>query len=129
MKGFFMKKAGIIFPLCLLLLGISGCQSQAKQTPSTDQTQKVVQQTKESSKKQIKAEKEESTKESTVSNTSSTTAGKTTASEEAFKQLMSDVAYNKEYLTDDQKEELKVSQKEMLTEEQYKQFVALLDKE
>ncbi|MDT2662068.1 hypothetical protein P7E02_19465 [Enterococcus hulanensis] len=118
-----MKK---LLLLTTILLGLSGCGADSA-TSKTDSTKQI-----ESSSSQSSSIKSTASTTTTKQSTEATTAQtKTSASEgkvsEAdFKELLSGVEYNKDYLTEDQVAELKEMHKADLTEKQYQELLKVL---
>lgn len=116
-----MKK---IIILSLVLFSLAGCGEKSEVTEKTSESEKSklhmesVTSTMQSSS--------ESSNDHSVVQTTTTQETKDEVSEIAFNELKSSIAYNKEFLTDDQKQELKEVHKENLTEKQFKELEELL---
>ena len=124
-----MKK---LLLLTTILLGLAGCGADSA-TSQTDSTKKIESSTSQfSSIKSIasttttKQSTEATTAQTKTSATASTSASEGKVSEADFKELLSGVEYNKDYLTEDQVAELKEMHKADLTEKQYQELLKAL---
>lgn len=117
-----MKK---LLLLTTILLGIAGCGADSA-TSKTDSTKQIESSTSQASSikstKQSIAETSENVSEPTESSVS-----ENQTSDTEFKELLSGIEYNKEYLTQDQIIELKETYKSILTNEQYQELVKMLE--
>lgn len=117
-----MKK---LLLLTTILLGLAGCGANSA-TSKTDSTKQIESSTSQSSSikstKQSIAETSENVSESTESSVS-----ENQTSDTEFKELLSGIEYNKEYLTQDQIIEIKETYKSILTNEQYRELVKMLE--
>ncbi|MFQ7233964.1 MAG: hypothetical protein ACLRPU_03780 [Enterococcus hulanensis] len=117
-----MKK---LLLLTTILLGLAGCGADSA-TSKTDSTKQIESSTSQSSSikstKQSIAETSENVSEPTESSVS-----ENQTSDTEFKELLSGIEYNKEYLTQDQIIELKETYKSILTNEQYQELVKMLE--
>ncbi|MFR3687017.1 MAG: hypothetical protein ACLTXM_18510 [Enterococcus sp.] len=117
-----MKK---IILITILLLGLTGCGTDSA-TSKTESSKKIDSSTSHSSTVQsTKASLSETSKKKTEQTVSSTSEEKNADAE--FKELLSGIEYNKEYLTEEQVEELKETYKSSLNEEQYKELMKMLE--
>lgn len=126
-----MKK---LLLLTTILLGLAGCGADSA-TSKTDSTKQIESSTSQSSSIKSIASTT-TTKQSTeattaqtktkTSATASTSASEGKVSEADFKELLSGVEYNKDYLTEDQVAELKEMHKSDLTEKQYQELLKVL---
>ncbi|MBO0411693.1 hypothetical protein JZO81_11525 [Enterococcus hulanensis] len=121
-----MKK---LLLLTTILLGLAGCGTDSA-TSKTDSTKKIESSTSQSSSIKSTTTTKQST-EATTAQTKTSAAASTSASEgkvsEAdFKELLSGVEYNKDYLTEDQVAELKEMHKSDLTEKQHQELLKVL---
>jgi len=117
-----MKK---LLLLTTILLGLAGCGADSA-TSKTDSTKQIESSRSQSSSikstKQSIAETSENVSEPTESSVS-----ENQTSDTEFKELLSGIEYNKEYLTQDQIIELKETYKSILTNEQYQELVKMLE--
>lgn len=119
-----MKKIIVIGSLCALSIGLAGCEGTSTKESSTEDSKKIASTLHSSSSKSVRQSTEK--KEQKVETTETSTADGT-LSDAGFKELLSGIEYNKEYLTEDQIAELKDMHKADLTDEQYQEFVKVLE--
>jgi len=121
-----MKK---LLLLTTILLGLSGCGADSA-TSKTDSTKQIESSSSQSSSIKSTTTTKQSTEANTAqtktSATASTSASEGKVSEADFKELLSGVEYNKDYLTEDQVAELKEMHKADLTEKQYQELLKVL---
>ncbi|MBU5359604.1 hypothetical protein KQI58_00780 [Enterococcus raffinosus] len=135
-----MKKVIIIGSLWALLIGLAGCKTTSTKESSTEETKKVTAPLRSSSSKPERHSTENTSEQSaeTPETSESVETPKTPETPETsqsdgklsdvgFKELLSGIKYNKEYLTEDQITELKELHKADLTEKQYQEFVKALE--
>ncbi|MGM0168662.1 hypothetical protein IGI39_004417 [Enterococcus sp. AZ135] len=132
-----MKKIVIGCSFMFFLLGITGCSTDSEKTSNMESSEKIEKSTAKSTNESTKQSSEKKNAEESTNQTAkseqSTSNSETAVSEEKtddadFKELLSGIEYNKDYLTEDEIIELKETYKETLTDEQYKKLVELLDK-
>jgi len=120
-----MKK---LLLLTTILLGLAGCGTDTA-TSKTDSTKQIESRTSQSSSiKSIASTTttKQSTEATTTQTKTSTSASEGKVSEADFKELLSGIEYNKDYLTEDQVAELKEMHKADLTEKQYQELLKVL---
>lgn len=116
-----MKRIVTILSLSMLCLGLVGCGTNSTKESKTEDSEKIESSVSKSSSR----DSTEATSEETIQ--SETTESVDPANDEAFKELLSGIEYNKEYLTEDQVAELKENYKSTLDENQYKELVEMLE--
>lgn len=120
-----MKK---LLLLTTILLGLAGCGADSA-TSKTDSTKQIESSTSQSSSIKSTASTtttKQSTEATTAQTKTSTATSEGKVSEADFKELLSGVEYNKDYLTEDQVAELKEMHKADLTEKQYQDLLKVL---
>lgn len=116
-----MKRIVTILSLSMLCLGLVGCGTNSTKESKTEDSEKIESSVSPSSSSNTeKATSEETTQTETPDSTDQ-------ANDAEFKELLSGIEYNKEYLTEDQVAELKENYKSTLDENQYKELVEMLE--
>ncbi|MDT2521734.1 hypothetical protein [Enterococcus raffinosus] len=116
-----MKRIVTILSLSMLCLGLVGCGTNSTKESKTEDSEKIESSVSKSSSR----DSTEATSEETIQ--SETTESVDQANDTEFKELLSGIEYNKEYLTEDQVAELKENYKSTLDENQYKELVEMLE--
>lgn len=124
-EGTEMKKIILIGSLLTLSIGLVGCDAGSTKKSSMKESNKVENTPRSSSSVSSKQSTEKSSEQTVETTESSDNDGK--LSDVGFKELLSCIEYNKEYLTEDQIAELKDMHKADLTDEQYQEFVKVLE--
>lgn len=120
-----MKKSILIGSLLTLFIGLAGCEAGSTQKSSVEESEKVESTTRSLSSKPSKQSTNKTSEQIVETIETSETDGK--LSDVGFKELLSGIEYNKEYLTEDQVAELKDMHKENLTDKQYQELVKVLE--
>lgn len=124
-----MKKGILMTSLVLLFVGLTACGSTSEKKSESKGSSKIEHAASFSSSNSDESLEKGSLSDSTSTESvsSESHSDESNSSEAEFKQLLSDVAYNKEYLTEEQTKELKESYKHTLSKEQYQEFLKVLE--
>lgn len=119
-----MKRMVLIMSFFTLIFGTAGCGTESTNSSRTRESKKVessIDSSSESSSQSIEQKSEQSTSQTNFAESEDK------SSDSAFKELLSGIEYNKEYLTEEQATELKETYKSSLTEEQYQELAKMLE--